>query len=420
MSVRIQLRRDSAANWAAANPVLASGEFGYDTTAGDIKVGDGVTAWADLSVYQPSTVQLADEAVALQTSRLIYGHAFDGTADVTAAIADSFLATIATAGKVANTATTATAANTASAIVARDSNGDFTARNITATLFNGPATSANAVAVANVTGLLSGGKILTSLLPGLAITDTSVVGSQAAMLALTAETGDVAVRTDLSKTFILAGTDPTNLAHWQELLTPTITVTSVAGRTGAVTLASADITDATSAATASTIVMRDSSGGFLAVAIGMSGTLTMTATASKVVPGATSFAIRNHADSADNLLVSDAGALTVRNGFTVTAGGTSLGGALTYGGVTLSNAVTGTGNMVLSASPTFTGTVSAAALTLSGALTFISTTNLSNIGTLAASGTVTLTATGTSIAASGDITVATTKKHAMNAVPPRI
>jgi len=42
--------------------------------------------------------------------------------------------------------------------------------------------------------------------------------------------------------------------------------------------------------------------------------------------------------------------------------------ALTYGGVTLSNAVTGTGNMVLSASPTLTGTLTAAAATFSGTL----------------------------------------------------
>lgn len=46
----------------------------------------------------------------------------------------------------------------------------------------------------------------------------------------------------------------------------------------------------------------------------------------------------------------------------------TLGGAITYGGVTLSNAVTGTGNMVLSASPTLSGTVGGA-LTFSGALT---------------------------------------------------
>lgn len=44
---------------------------------------------------------------------------------------------------------------------------------------------------------------------------------------------------------------------------------------------------------------------------------------------------------------------------------TTLSAALTYGGVTLSNAVTGTGNMVLSASPTFSGTV-AGSVTFSG------------------------------------------------------
>jgi hypothetical protein len=48
----------------------------------------------------------------------------------------------------------------------------------------------------------------------------------------------------------------------------------------------------------------------------------------------------------------------------------TLNAALTYGGVTLANAVTGTGNMVLSASPTFTGTITAAAANFSGTLTF--------------------------------------------------
>jgi hypothetical protein len=56
--------------------------------------------------------------------------------------------------------------------------------------------------------------------------------------------------------------------------------------------------------------------------------------------------------------------------FKVTRGGApTFLGAITYGGVTLSNAVTGTGNMVLSASPTFSGTVIAAALTASGVIT---------------------------------------------------
>ena len=51
-----------------------------------------------------------------------------------AAIADTKLATISTAGKVQNAATTATSANTGSAIVARDVSGNFTAGTITAAL----------------------------------------------------------------------------------------------------------------------------------------------------------------------------------------------------------------------------------------------------------------------------------------------
>lgn len=51
------------------------------------------------------------------------------------------------------------------------------------------------------------------------------------------------------------------------------------------------------------------------------------------------------------------------------SGAVTLGGAITYGGVTLSNAVTGTGNMALSAGPTFTGTLTAAAITASGLVT---------------------------------------------------
>jgi hypothetical protein len=76
----------------------------------------------------------------------------------------------------------------------------------------------------------------------LVITDTFVVSSEAAMLALTeAEKGDVAVRTDVNKTFILTASPYSTLGNWQELLTPTDSVTSVAGRTGVVTLSTSDI-----------------------------------------------------------------------------------------------------------------------------------------------------------------------------------
>ncbi len=71
----------------------------------------------------------------------------------------------------------------------------------------------------------------TVYLPPITITDSSVVASQVAMLALTAQTGDVAVRTDLNTSYILQGTDPTILGDWLELLSP-LAVTSVASGTG--------------------------------------------------------------------------------------------------------------------------------------------------------------------------------------------
>lgn len=90
----------------------------------------------------------------------------------------------------------------------------------------------------------SNGKLLDSQVPKIAITDTFVVTSQAAMLALTAETGDVAIRTDEGKSYILQGSDPTQLSGWINLPSPggNGTVTSVNGQAGpTVTLTTADI-----------------------------------------------------------------------------------------------------------------------------------------------------------------------------------
>ena len=45
---QIQLRRDTATNWASANPTLASGEPAFETDTGKFKIGDGVTAYNSL------------------------------------------------------------------------------------------------------------------------------------------------------------------------------------------------------------------------------------------------------------------------------------------------------------------------------------------------------------------------------------
>ena len=49
MANRIQLRRDTAANWARVNPILDDGEPGLDIDTNQIKYGDGDTAWNDLA-----------------------------------------------------------------------------------------------------------------------------------------------------------------------------------------------------------------------------------------------------------------------------------------------------------------------------------------------------------------------------------
>jgi len=46
----LQIRRDTEANWTSENPTLASGEMGYETDTGKLKVGDG-SAWNSTSYF---------------------------------------------------------------------------------------------------------------------------------------------------------------------------------------------------------------------------------------------------------------------------------------------------------------------------------------------------------------------------------
>jgi hypothetical protein len=49
MAVTIQWRRDTAANWATANPILAQGEPAVELDTKKFKIGDGTTAWNSLA-----------------------------------------------------------------------------------------------------------------------------------------------------------------------------------------------------------------------------------------------------------------------------------------------------------------------------------------------------------------------------------
>lgn len=46
---RLQLRRDTAANWTSANPLLLAGEMGVETDTAKFKVGNGSSTWTGLS-----------------------------------------------------------------------------------------------------------------------------------------------------------------------------------------------------------------------------------------------------------------------------------------------------------------------------------------------------------------------------------
>ena len=84
----------------------------------------------------------------------------------------------------------------------------------------------------NVPVLNSNGKLDTTILPSLAITDTFTAANESAMLALSAEKGDVCIRTDESKTYILQSEPASTLSNWIELAL----VQSVNGKTGTVIL----------------------------------------------------------------------------------------------------------------------------------------------------------------------------------------
>lgn len=89
-------------------------------------------------------------------------------------------------------------------------------------------------------GLDANALIPTTHLPPLAVNEVFTAADQTAMLALTAQRGDMAIRTDNGKTYVLSTDDPTTLADWKEV-TAAGSVVSVNGDTGVVVLDAADV-----------------------------------------------------------------------------------------------------------------------------------------------------------------------------------
>ena len=172
---------------------------------------------------------------------------------------------------------------------------------------------------------LVGGVVPTSQLPSLAVTEyLGSVASQTALLALSGQKGDWAIRTDTGSTWVIVGTNPSVIGDWVELATPADAVSSVNGYTGSVSLGHADV-------------------GALALTGGsLTGNVTSTADI-----------------SADNL--TGTGNLTIVG---ITASGTVSGANLTTTGSLTTVGVTASGNiscvnLTASGNATITGTLSA-------------------------------------------------------------
>lgn len=99
----------------------------------------------------------------------------------------------------------------------------------------------------NVPVLDVNGKLDTTILPWVALTDTFTVTNKNDLTGLTtAEQGDIGIVTSESKTYVLSGGSYATLSNWKEILTPTDTVISVNSKTGAVVLNPDDLSDSTS------------------------------------------------------------------------------------------------------------------------------------------------------------------------------
>jgi hypothetical protein len=69
----IKLRRDTAAAWAAANPILAVAEPGLETDTNSIKYGNGVTAWNSLPYASVPLTAVSESIVPAQNEAVDLG-----------------------------------------------------------------------------------------------------------------------------------------------------------------------------------------------------------------------------------------------------------------------------------------------------------------------------------------------------------
>lgn len=297
LNVTLQVKNGTAANWTSNNPILAKGEIGLENDTAHFKFGDGVNTWSDLSyagtivkastsngqllidgsetvvytlptatssvlggvksqsagsgkvvVGSDGTMSVSDvpTADALATARTLTfsgdvsgNNTFNGSQNVTFALA--LVSSGVTAGTYPKVTVNAKGIVTAGTSLTASDIPTLTLSKISDA--GSAASKSVGTEAGNVPLLDSSGKLNSSVIPAMAINNIYTAASQTAMLALSADVGDVCARTDGAGSFMLKATPASTLSNWVQLTAPTDTVTSVNGKTGVVVLTTDNIAE---------------------------------------------------------------------------------------------------------------------------------------------------------------------------------
>jgi hypothetical protein len=124
VAVRIQLRRDTAANWSSVNPILGNGEMGVETDTLKVKIGNGSATWSArpyINVLPSELAELAQDSV---NSAIVAGvgldKVYDDTANTITLDIDSTVATLTGSQTLTNKTLTSPAINTPTGITKSD------------------------------------------------------------------------------------------------------------------------------------------------------------------------------------------------------------------------------------------------------------------------------------------------------------
>lgn len=79
MAIRIQFRRSTSTQWAAANPILAQGELALELDTRKFKIGDGINPWNSLPYNAVELNDLIDVDVStlIDGSVLVYNNSIN-------------------------------------------------------------------------------------------------------------------------------------------------------------------------------------------------------------------------------------------------------------------------------------------------------------------------------------------------------